>query len=152
MAVYDTTNVKILPKFNNYDESMRKQQRGAFTEIEEDAKIMLHEEVPGNITVFSCTINPAIADHLDWVYIKNGSANVITLVCRFTLWDADCHINIDPDGFLLLKDISLDNLIPHIDDGSTTIFTWPGDIAEDLDDFIHIMPGETCWTQLLEEV
>lgn len=144
MALFDTMNVKILPKFNGYDCSMRKQQRGSFQEIEEDVDILLHEEVPGNITVFSCTLDKTTAQ-LDWVYIKNGSLNTITLVCRFTLWDADCEINIDPDGFLLLKGISLDNLIPYITDGSTTIFKWPGEIPEELEEFIHIMPGETTW-------
>lgn len=145
MAAFDTTTINILPKFNNYDKSMKKQQRGAFDLIEVEAEVILHEEVPGDITVFSCIIDPDVLNHLDWVYIKNGSENVITLVCRFTLWDADCHINIDPDGFLLLKGVSLNNFIPYITDGDETIFTWPGDIVEDLEQYIHIMPGECCW-------
>lgn len=140
----DHQRVKFHPIFKNHDACTRKQERGWLNEFLQEAEVILHEEVPGDITAFSCMEHQE-DNVLTWVYIKNGSAEMITLVCRFVLWDADCHINIDPDGFLLLRDIDLENYIPHIDDDSGIIFKWPGEIPGDLEEFIHIMPGETCW-------
>lgn len=147
----DKARVTFLPIFKNHDPMTRKQERGWFATILEMVENILHEEVPNDITVFSVEEHQ-VANILKWVYIKNGSASRITLVCRFVLWDATCRITIDPDGFLLLRDIYYEYHIPHItDEDGETIFTWPGEIQEDLEEFIEIMPGETCWEQGWEE-